>query len=59
MGEVENKDIQRKKYTGPNSLCRGVLCAFIFIEIYILTHNISSGVIFYSFYAIPLEIRLV
>lgn len=46
MGEVETKDIQRKKYTGLNSLCRGVVCAFIFIDIYILTHNISSGVTF-------------
>lgn len=34
VGEVETKDIHRKKYTGPNSLCRGVVCAFIFIEIY-------------------------
>lgn len=34
VGEVETKDTHRKKYTGPNSLCRGVVCAFIFIEIY-------------------------
>ena len=46
VGEVETKDTHGKKYTRPNSLCRGVVCAFIFIEIYILTHNISSGVTF-------------